>query len=86
MAQFEYTIKDPLGVHARPAGMIAKLAKNYPDTDITISCNGKEAKAIALMRIMSLGIKQGHTVTVTAEGVAEDVAIAEMLKLFQSDM
>ena len=28
MKQFTYTINDPLGIHARPAGLLAKEAKN----------------------------------------------------------
>ena len=40
MKQFEYTINDPLGIHARPAGMLAKAAKNFADTTVTVSKNG----------------------------------------------
>lgn len=32
MKQFQYTIKDELGVHARPAGLLVKLAKQYTST------------------------------------------------------
>ena len=31
MKQFEYTITDPLGIHARPAGLLAKAAKGFAD-------------------------------------------------------
>ena len=60
MKQFNHIVKDPLGIHARPAGMIAKLAKSFADTTITVSCNGKDAKASALMKLMSLGVKEGN--------------------------
>ena len=40
MKQFQYTIKDELGVHARPAGLLVKLAKQYTST-LTIEKNGK---------------------------------------------
>ena len=40
MKQFQYTIKDELGVHARPAGLLVKLAKQYTSA-ITIEKNGK---------------------------------------------
>lgn len=86
MKQFVHTINDPLGIHARPAGMIAKLAKDYAGTAITVSCNGKEAKASALMKLMSLGVKEGNEVTVTAEGAAEDAAIAAMQEFFQKNL
>ena len=67
MKQFTYAITDPIGIHARPAGMLAKAAKTYADTEITVTCNGKTAKATQLMKIMSLGVKQGDVVTVAAE-------------------
>ena len=86
MKQFVHTVKDPLGIHARPAGMIAKLAKDYAGTTITVACNGKEAKASALMKLMSLGVKEGNEVTVTAEGAAEDAAIAAMQEFFQNNL
>lgn len=84
MKRFVHTVKDPQGIHARPAGMIVKLAKEYADTVITVSCNGREAKASALMKLMSLGVKEGHEVTVTTEGANEDAAIIAMSDFFQN--
>ena len=81
MKQFNYVINDPLGLHARPAGLLAKLAKPYADTVITITKDGKTVKASQLMKIMSLAAKNGDEVTVTAEGPQEDAAI-EALKAF----
>ena len=69
MKQFEYTIKDPLGIHARPAGMLAKVAKGFGDTVVTITKGEKTVKAIQLMKLMGLGIKTGETVTIAAEGI-----------------
>ena len=34
MKQFTYTIKDALGIHARPAGLLSKKAKSYADTGL----------------------------------------------------
>ena len=48
MKQFQYTIKDALGVHARPAGLLVKLAKQYTST-ITIEKNGKTCDMRKLM-------------------------------------
>lgn len=55
MKKFEYTIKDELGIHARPAGMLAKEAKNYKSV-ITITKEGKSAEATRLMSVMSLAV------------------------------
>lgn len=67
MKQFTYTIKDELGVHARPAGLLVKLAKKYA-SKVTIEKNGKTRDMRKLMAVMGLGIKQGETITVTVEG------------------
>ena len=74
MKTFEYTIKDELGIHARPAGVLVKEAKNLT-SECTITKDGKTKKLTQLMMLMSLGVKQGDTVTVTANGADEDAAI-----------
>lgn len=81
MKQFEYTINDPLGIHARPAGMLAKLAKTFPGTVVTATKGGTTVKASQLMKLMGLGVKGGDTVTVAAEGGDESTAI-ELLQSF----
>ncbi|MBR4443350.1 MAG: HPr family phosphocarrier protein [Clostridia bacterium] len=81
MKEFTYVIKDALGIHARPAGMLAKKAKSYADTTVSISANGKTVNAGQLMKLMGLGVKQGTEVTISCEGANEDAA-AEGLKAF----
>ena len=85
MKSFNYVITDPLGIHARPAGMLAKEAKQVGDAVITITKNGKTVKASQLMMLMSLGVKQGEEVTVAAEGADEDAAIAKMEEFFKAN-
>lgn len=77
MKQFTYTIKDELGVHARPAGLLVKLAKKYA-SKVTIEIDGKTCDMRKLMAVMGLGIKQGETITVTVEGEDETVAAEEI--------
>ena len=86
MKQFNYTINDELGIHARPAGLLAKLAKDYGDTVVTITKDGNTIKASQLMKLMALGVKKGNEVTVAAEGPAEDEAIAALQKFFQENL
>jgi phosphocarrier protein len=85
MKSFTYTIKDELGIHARPAGNLAKEAKAYQSV-ITLETNGKKADVTRLMAIMSLGVKKDTTVTISAEGADEDAAIAGMEKFFQENL
>lgn len=77
MQSFQYTIKDPVGIHARPAGLLVKQVKNYAST-ITIEKDGSKINALKLMALMGLCVKQGNTVTVTVEGPDEEKAAAEL--------
>lgn len=86
MQQFTYTINDPLGIHARPAGIIAKMAKPYADTTITITKAGTTVKASQLMKLMSLAVKNGDEVVVAADGPSEAAAIAELKKFFEENL
>lgn len=86
MEQFTYTIKDPLGIHARPAGLLVKAAKAYAGTAITITKEGSTVNATQLMRLMGLGVKQGSEVTVAADGPVEAEAIDVMKKFFEENL
>ena len=85
MKEFNYTITDEIGIHARPAGLIVKKAKEFAATT-TITKDGKSAELRKLMAVMSLGVKQGDTVTVTAEGDDENLAIAALEELFKNQL
>ena len=51
MNSFEYTVKDANGVHARPAGLIAKKAATY-SCDIFIECKGRKESLKRLLALM----------------------------------
>ena len=81
MQSFMYTIKTPVGLHARHAGLIVKEAKRYQSV-ITVEHGEKSVDATHLMALMTLGVKQGDVLKVTVEGVDEDVAAIKMKALF----
>lgn len=86
MKKFEYIITDPVGIHARPAGLLVKAAKAL-DSNITVEkVGGKSAAATKLMAVMGLGIKQGDTVSVTVEGGNEDANAATMEQFFRDNL
>lgn len=86
MQKFVHIVRDPLGIHARPAGMLAKEAQNFPDTAITIEKDGKTAGAGQLLKLMGLGIRQGDAVTVTVQGPSEEAAIQAMQLFFSEHL
>lgn len=85
MRGFDYTIKDELGIHARPAGELVKLAKKF-ESDIKITGNGREADAKRIFSIMGLAVKQGQNVEVSVNGVDETEAAAELESFFQNNL
>ena len=86
MKQFTYTITDPVGIHARPAGLLVKAAKALDSTVTIIKADGKSAIAVKLMALMGLGIKQGETVTVTLEGGNEEANAATLEQFFKDNL
>ena len=80
MKEFTYSITDPVGIHARPAGMLAKKAAGFKST-VTVIKGEKKADTRRLMALMGLGIKCGETITVQAEGEDEQAA-ADEIKAF----
>ena len=85
MRQFQYTITDPAGIHARPAGLLVKAAKAL-DSTVTVEKDGRSAAATKLMALMGLGIKGGDTVTVSVEGGDEQASLTAMEQFFRDNL
>jgi len=85
MKCFDYKIKDNIGIHARPAGMLAKRAKDFVSS-ITVEKDGKSVNVTKLMQIMSLGVRCGDTIRVCAEGEDEKTAIEAMERFFSENL
>lgn len=85
MKKFSYVIKDEIGIHARPAGQIVKIAKEL-QSNLTLEADGKAVDMKKLMAVMALGVKKGVNVTITAEGADEDTAITQMEEFFKTNL
>ena len=84
MKTFEDKIPDPVGIHARPAGILVKEIKNYAGTTVTVTKGEKSVNALTLMSLMSLGIKQGDTVTIRIDGDNEEEVAAKIEEFFKT--
>ena len=84
MKKFEYTINDPVGIHARPAGLLAKKAKTMGSTVTIATADGRSAAASKLMAL--LGVKQGDTISVLIEGDGEEDDAAAMEQFFKDNL
>ena len=85
MRQFEYMIKDEVGIHARPAGLLVKEANRF-SASITLEKDGKTGDAKRIFAVMGLAAKQGQEIIVRAEGSDEDAAIKAMQDFLQNNL
>lgn len=85
MEQFKYKIKDEIGIHARPAGLLVKEASKYSSV-IHISCNEKKGDAKSIFSVMGLGAAKGDTITVSIEGTDEKEAAEEIEKFLKENL
>ena len=76
MKEFQYTITDPEGIHARPAGELVKAAKAFTK-------DGKEGDCKKIFTVMALAVKKDNEVTIRIEGEDEDAAFTAMEKFMK---
>lgn len=84
MIQFTYTIKDPAGIHARPAGVLVKLANGFK-SKMTVSKGDKSGDLKRIFSIMALGAKQGEELNIQIEGEDETQAKEAVLKCLEEN-
>jgi phosphocarrier protein len=86
MKEFFYTIQDKDGIHARPAGLLVKKAKEFADSQITIYKGSEAADIKKLFAMMKLGIKQNDEVKITVEGGNEEVVATELHEFLKNTL
>ena len=85
MKEFTHVIADPLGLHARPAGLLVKAAAAYQST-VTVTAPTGKADAKRIMAVMRLAAKQGMELTVTCEGHDEEAAAAGLQAFLKENL
>ena len=83
MALREFTIKNRLGIHARPAAKLAKTANEFEST-IRVMKDGLEVNGKSIMGIMMLAAAQGNVIQVEAEGPDEKDAMKALADLIEN--
>lgn len=74
MKEISYTIKDPLGIHARPAGLFVKKLEEFASA-VTIT-RGSDSCGKKLLALMKMRVKAGETLVLRFEGDDEEAAAA----------
>lgn len=83
MVSKEVIVKSSTGLHARPATLLVKKASSFK-SDISIEFDGKKANVKSLIGVLSLGVTKNATITVSASGDDESLALEEVVKLLNS--
>ena len=85
MKEFKFTIKDQMGIHARPAGLLVKEASKFKSS-VIIEKNGKTGDAKRIFAVMALAVKCGDTIIVTIDGADEEEAAHTMEEFFKANL
>lgn len=83
MVSKNFTIKNKMGFHMRPAQVFVNAMTKYP-CDVTIKFGGRDINAKSIMMIMSACIKCGSEITVVANGEQEAAALDEAAGMIES--
>jgi phosphocarrier protein len=78
----EFTVKNKLGIHARPAAMFVKTANKFR-ADIHVEKDGQEINGKSIMGLMMLAAGQGSVLKITADGEDSSKAIKEIELLIE---
>jgi phosphocarrier protein len=80
MISREVTITNTIGLHARPATFFIQKANSFKSS-IWVEKEDRKVNAKSLLGVLSLGIAEGMTITLLAEGSDEDEALAGLAEL-----
>lgn len=79
MQTFCYTLQDEFGMHARPANLLSRIARQF-SSDIRVRGNSRTADAKRIMQLMQLDVDGGDEITIYVDGEDETQAVQAMLK------
>jgi len=84
MRELTLTLRNQVGLHARPAALFVQTAKKFKST-IRVSKDERTVDAKSILSILTLGAESGAVITIRAEGEDEDLAILGLQKLIESN-
>ncbi len=79
MVKEKVLVKNPIGVHLRPAGDIAEAAIKYKKCEVYLASGGRTVNGKSLLSILSLGIKQNTEFEIICDGEDEEAAMKSIM-------
>jgi phosphotransferase system HPr (HPr) family protein len=84
MAEAEIEVRNPSGLHARPAAAFVRAAGGFSvDVRVTNLSRdpAKSASARSVLGVMGLAVSKGHRIRLEAEGPDADAAVTSLAEL-----
>ena len=78
----ELTVNNKMGIHARPAAMIVRIANKY-EAEVTVKKDTEQVNGKSIMGLMMLAAGNGSTLHFTALGEDAEKMLSEMQSLFE---
>lgn len=86
MASTRVKIGSAVGLHARPAGLLAQAAARQPVQVMIGRPGDKSVLASSILAVMALGVGAGEEVELTADGDGAEAALEELTALLEQDL
>jgi phosphotransferase system HPr (HPr) family protein len=89
MADATLKVRNPSGLHARPAALFVKTANGFKAEIRVVNLSrdaNRDASARSLLSVLALGVSRGHQVRISAEGQDADDAIRTLRRLIESGL
>ena len=83
MLSQEITIVNRLGLHARAAAQLVRMANEYT-CDIHLDKDGQVSNAKSVMEVLMLGATAGTSIKISADGEKEEEALEAIIALFEA--
>jgi len=80
------TVRNPSGLHARPAAAFVNAAKQFTDTKVWVVKGDAARDAKSILQVLQMGVTSGTVITIRAEGPAESAAVDTLVKLVESGL
>lgn len=83
MVERKVIIKNPTGLHARPASLLVKEANKFK-SEVMINKNGKDVNAKSILSVLSLGVTNGDEIVIKTNGEDEKEAMDAIINLLET--
>ena len=79
-------VTNEVGLHARPAALFVKTARQFPATTIRVGRDGRDADARSIIGILTLEVMKGTPITISTEGPDAEAALAAMVGIVEAGL